>query len=139
MAPTKSSHPRQNEEESGVREPNFPTSPDHQDDTTNQGIGDAGAPNLPILGSDHDEDGDNEIPNPSSYLNLDQHENKEDATNAKHEGDVNEEQEGNAGQALVDTLPASQVSRGHGPNKLPSGCFVITVVNEVGKHQLENS
>jgi hypothetical protein len=64
-------------------------------------------------------------------LNLDQHENKEDATNAKHEGDVNEE-EGNAEQALVDTLLASQVRCGHDPNKLPSGCFVITAVNEVG-------
>jgi hypothetical protein len=60
---------------------------------------------LPIFGSDHDdEDGGNEIPSPSSYLNLDQHENEEDATNAEHEGDVNEEEEGNVEQALVDTL-----------------------------------
>jgi hypothetical protein len=66
------------------------------------------------------------------YLKLDQHENEEDATNVEHEGDVNEEEEGNAEQALVDTLSASQVRCGHGPNKLPSGHFVITVVNEVG-------
>jgi methyl coenzyme M reductase subunit D len=31
----------------------------------------------------------------------------------------------------VGTLSASQVRRGRGPNKLPSGRFVITVVNEV--------
>jgi hypothetical protein len=87
---------------------------------------------LPILGPDYDdEDGDNEIPSPSSYLNLDQHENEEDVTNVEHEGNVNEE-EGNAEQALVDTLSASQVRHGRGPNKLPSGCFVITVVNKVG-------
>jgi hypothetical protein len=46
--------------------------------------------------------------------------------------EVNEEDEGNAEQALVGTLSASQVRRGHGPNKLPNGCFVITTVNEVG-------
>jgi hypothetical protein len=134
MLPTKSSHPRQIGEESRARVPNFPTGLDHEDDTTNQGSGDAEAPNLPILGLDHDdEDGDNEIPSPSSYLNMDQHENEEDAINAKHEGDVNEEEEeGNAGQAVVDTLSASQVRCGRGPNKLPSGCFVITMVNEVG-------
>jgi hypothetical protein len=72
---------------------------------------------------------------------LDQHENEEDAANAiqalaptdaEHEGDVNEEEEGNAEQDLVDTLSASQVRRGCGPNKLPSGRFVFTVVNEVG-------
>jgi hypothetical protein len=32
----------------------------------------------------------------------------------------------------VDTLSASQVRHDRGPNKLPSGCFVITVVNKVG-------
>jgi hypothetical protein len=50
MAPTKSSHPREIEEESGAGAPNFPKGPDHEDDTTNQGSGDAGATNLPILG-----------------------------------------------------------------------------------------
>jgi hypothetical protein len=65
-------------------------------------------------------------------LNLGQHENEEDATNAEHEGDVNEEEEGNTEQALVDTLSASQVRHGRGPNKLSSGRFVIMVVNEVG-------
>jgi hypothetical protein len=80
---------------------------------------------------------------------LDQHENEEDATNAEqalaptnaeHEGDVNEEEEEeeeeeekeNVEQALADTLSTSQVRRGRGPNKLPSACFVITTVNEVG-------
>jgi hypothetical protein len=88
---------------------------------------------LPILGPDHeDEDGDNENHSPSTYLNLNQDENEEDATNAEHEGDGNEEDEENAEQALVDALSASQVSRGHGPNKLPSGHFVITDVNKVG-------
>jgi hypothetical protein len=62
---------------------------------------------------------------------LDQHENEEDATNVEHEGNVSEEEEENVEQALVDTLSALQVRRGHGPNKLPSGRFVITVVNEV--------
>jgi hypothetical protein len=74
-------------------------------------------------------------------LNLDQHEKEECAinaeqalapANAEHEGDVNGEEEGNAEQALVDTLSASQVRRGHDPNKLPSRHFVITAVNEVG-------
>jgi hypothetical protein len=74
--------------------------------------------------------GDREHPSPSSYLNLDQHENEEDATNAKHEGDVNEE-EGNAEQALMGTLSASQVRHGHGSNMLPRGRFDITTVNEV--------
>jgi hypothetical protein len=32
----------------------------------------------------------------------------------------------------VGSLPASQVRRGRGPNKLASGRFVITYVNEVG-------
>jgi hypothetical protein len=32
----------------------------------------------------------------------------------------------------VDTLSISQVRYGRGPNKLPSGHFVITAVNEVG-------
>jgi hypothetical protein len=68
MAPTKSSRPRQIEEASGARAPNFPKGPDHEDGTTNQGSGDARATNLPILGLDGD--GDNEIPSPSSYLNL---------------------------------------------------------------------
>jgi hypothetical protein len=111
--------------------PNFPTGSDHEDDTTDQRSGDAGALNLPILGLDHQEDGDNEIPSPSSYLNLDQHENEENATNTEHASDVNEEEE-NVEQALVDTLSASQVRCGHGLNKLSSGHFVITAVNEVG-------
>jgi hypothetical protein len=64
-------------------------------------------------------------------LNLDQHENEENATDDVHEGDVNEGEEGNAEQALVDTLSASQVRCGSGPNKLPSGHFVITAVSEV--------
>jgi hypothetical protein len=141
MASTKSSRPRKIEKESGVGEPNLPTGLDHEDDTTNQGSDDARAPNLPTGPDLEDEDGDHEIPSPSSYLNLDQHENEEDATNteqalaptnAEHEGDVNEEEEGNVEQALVDTLLASQVRRGRGPNKLPSGHFVITVINGVG-------
>jgi hypothetical protein len=135
MAPTKSSLPRQIEKESGVRVPDLPTGPDHEDDTTNPGSGDAGAPNLPNLPTEpdlEDEDGDREHPSPSSYLNLDQHENEEAASNAKHEGDANEEEEGNAELALVDTLLASQVRHGRGPNKFPSGLFVITAVNEVG-------
>jgi hypothetical protein len=88
---------------------------------------------LPILGPNHeDEDGDNESHSPSTYLNLNQDENEEGATNAKHEGDENEEDEGNVEQALVDTLSASQVRCGRGPNKLPSRRFVITEVNEAG-------
>jgi hypothetical protein len=75
------------------------------DGTSNQGSGDAGVTNLPILGTNGG--GDNEIPNPSSYLNLDQHENEEDEGSAEHEGDVNEEDE--AERALVCTLSASQV------------------------------
>jgi hypothetical protein len=139
MAPTKSSRPRQIEKESGVGAPNLPTGPDHEDDTTNQGSGDARAPNLPTGPDLEDEDGDHEIPSPSSYLNLDQHGNEEDTTNAEqtlaptnaeHEGDVNEEE--NVEQALVDTLSASQVRRGRGSNKLLSGRFIITAVNEVG-------
>jgi hypothetical protein len=63
---------------------------------------------------------------------LNQDENEEDATNAEHEGNKNEEDEGNAKQALVGSLPALQVRRGHGPYKLPSRRFVITEVNEVG-------
>jgi hypothetical protein len=133
MAPTKLSHGRQSEEESDAGVPNFPIGPDLEDDTTNQGRGDAGAPIFPTLGLDFDdEDGDNEVHGPISYLNLNQDENEGDATNAEHEGDANEEDEGNAEQALVGTLSASQVRRGRGPNKLPSGHFVITVVNEVG-------
>jgi hypothetical protein len=88
---------------------------------------------LPRLGPDFDdEDGDNEVHSPSSYSNLNQDENEGDATNAEHEGDANGEDEGNAEHALVGILSASQVRRGHGSNKLPSGCFVITAVNEVG-------
>jgi hypothetical protein len=135
MTPTKSSCPRQIEKESDVGVPNLPTGPDHKDDTTNQGSGDAGAPNLPNLPTGPDlenEDGDRKHPSPSSYLNLDQHENEKDATNAEHEDDVNEEEEGNVEQALVDTLSASQVRCGRGPNKLPSRRFVITTINEVG-------
>jgi hypothetical protein len=133
MAPTKSSRPRQIEEESGAGVPNFPTGRDYEDDTTNQGSGDARALNLPILGLDHEEDGDNKIPSPSSYLNLDQHENEEDASNAEHASDVNEEEEEeNDEQALVNTLSVSQVRHHRGPNKLLSGRFVITIINEVG-------
>jgi hypothetical protein len=143
MASTKSSRPRKIEKESGVGEPNLPTGLDHEDDTTNQGSDDARAPNLPTGPDLEDEDGDHEIPSPSSYLNLDQHGNEEDTTNAEqtlaptnaeHEGDVNEEEEEeeNVEQALVDTLSASQVRRGRRSNKLPSGRFIITAVNEVG-------
>jgi hypothetical protein len=147
MARTKSSHPRQTEEDSDAGAPNLPIGPDFENDTTNQGSGDAGAPNLPI-GPDHeDEDGDTENHSPSVYLNLNQNdeenddgnaehegnENEEDdARNVEHEGDVNEEDEGNAEHALVGTLSTSQVRCGHSPNKLPSGRFVITTVNEVG-------
>jgi hypothetical protein len=96
MAPTKSSRPRQIEEESDTGAPNLPIGPDHEDGTTNQGSGDARAPNLLIVGPDHeDEDGDNESHSPRVYLNLDQDENEEDATNAEHEGNENEEDEGN--------------------------------------------
>jgi hypothetical protein len=110
----------------------LPIGPDHEDDTTNQGSGDAGVPNLPI-GPDHeDEDGDNESHSPSAYLNLDQDENEEDARNAEHESDENEEDEGNAKQALVGALLASQVRCGCGPNKLRSRHFIITEVNVVG-------
>jgi hypothetical protein len=133
MAPTKSIRTRQIEEESDVRAPNLPIGLDHEDDTTNQGSGDVGAPNLPTVGPDYeDEDGDNKSHSPSSYLNLNQDENEEDATNAEHEGDENEEDKGNAEQVLVGALSASQVRRGLGPNKFPSGRFVITEVNEVG-------
>jgi hypothetical protein len=90
VASTKSSYPRQIEEESGAGVPNFPKGPDHEDDTTNQRSGDAGATNLPILGLDGD--GGNGIPSPSSYLNLDQREH-EDEGNAQHEGDANKEDE----------------------------------------------
>jgi hypothetical protein len=61
---------------------------------------------------------------------LNQDKNEEDATNAEHEGDGNEEDEGNAEQALVGALSASQVRRGRGPNKLPSGHFVIMEVGD---------
>jgi hypothetical protein len=54
MTPTKSSRPRQIEEQSGSGAPNFPKGPDCEDDNTNQGSGDAGATNLPILGLDVD-------------------------------------------------------------------------------------
>jgi hypothetical protein len=67
IAPTKSSHPRQIEEESDAGAPNLPIGADHEDDTTNEGSVDAKAPNLPILGLDHeDEDGDNETHSPSA-------------------------------------------------------------------------
>jgi hypothetical protein len=89
----------------------LPIGLNHEDCNSNQGSGDAGAPNLPIVGRDHeDEDGDNESHSPSIYLNLNQDENEEDATNVEHEGNENEEDEGNAKQALVGSLPASQVS-----------------------------
>jgi hypothetical protein len=65
-------------------------------------------------------------------LNLDQRENEVDEGNAKHEGNVNEEDEENTEQALLGTFSTSQVRRGQGPNKLPSVCFVIMAVNEVG-------
>jgi G3E family GTPase len=114
--------------------PNLPTGPDYEDNTTYQGSGDVEEPNLPILGSDHeDEDGDNEDHSPSVYLNSNQDDEEDDARNDEHEGTENEEDEENAGQALVGALSASQVMRGRGPNKLPSGHFVVTVVNEVGQ------
>jgi hypothetical protein len=133
MAPTMSSYRRKIEEESDARAPNFLIGPDLEDDTTNQGRGDARAPILPRLRPDlDDEGGDNEVHCPSSYLNLNKDENDGDATNAEHEGDANEEDEGNAEQALVGTLSVSQVRRVRGPNKLPNGCFVIMTINEVG-------
>jgi hypothetical protein len=55
-------------------------------------------------------------------------ENEQVARNAEPKG----EDEGNAEQALVGALSASQVRCGRGLNKLPSGRFVITTVNEVG-------
>jgi hypothetical protein len=64
-------------------------------------------------------------------LNLNHDENEEDATNAEHDGNENEEDEENAKQAIMGSLPASQVRRGRSPNKLPSGRFVITEVNEI--------
>jgi hypothetical protein len=77
MTPTKSSRPRKIKEESDATAPNLPIGLDHEDDTTNQGSGDARAPNLLILGPDHkDEDGDNESHSPSTYLNLNQDENE---------------------------------------------------------------
>jgi hypothetical protein len=94
MAPTKSSYPRQIKEESDATTHNLSIGPDHED-----------------------EDGDNEIHSPSSYLNLNHTENEEAATNAKHEGDGNEEDERNVVQALVGALSTSQVRRGRGPNK----------------------
>jgi hypothetical protein len=121
MAPTKSSHPSQIEEESGAVAPNFPIGPDHEGDTTNKESGDAGAPNLPLWPNHEDEDGNNGSHSPSAYLNLNQDENEEDARNAEHVGDENEENEGNVEQALVGTLSSSQVRHGRGPNKLPTG------------------
>jgi hypothetical protein len=101
MAPTKSSHPRQTEEDSDAAAPNLPIGPDHENGTSNQGSGD-GAPNVPIVGPDREgEDGDNKSYSPSIYLNLNQDENEEDATNAEHDANENEEDEGNAKQALV--------------------------------------
>jgi hypothetical protein len=72
MAPTKSSRPRQIEEESDARAPNLPIGPDNED-----------------------EDGGNGCHSPSAYLNLNQDENEEDSRNVEHEGDENEEDEGN--------------------------------------------
>jgi hypothetical protein len=81
MAPTKSSHRRQIEEECDTGASNFPIGPDLEDDTTNHGRGDARAPILPRLGPYFDdEDGDNEVHSPNSYLNLNQDENEGDAT-----------------------------------------------------------
>jgi hypothetical protein len=65
-------------------------------------------------------------------LNLNQDENEEDARHAEHEGDENEEDERNDEQALVGALSASQMRYGRSLNKLPSGRFIIMVVNEVG-------
>jgi hypothetical protein len=132
MAQTKSSRPRQTKEASDAGAPNLPIEPDFENDTTNQGSVDVGAPNF-WIGPDHeDEDGDNENHSPSMYLNLNQDDEEDDAGNAEHEGGENEEDEGNVEPALVGTLSISQVRHGRGPNKLPSGHFVITVVNEVG-------
>jgi hypothetical protein len=89
MTRTKSSCPRQTEEESDAGVPNLPIGLDFKNDTTNHGSGDARAPNLPI-GPDHeDEYGDNENHSPSMYLNLNQ-DNEEDVGNAEHEGSENE-------------------------------------------------
>jgi hypothetical protein len=61
MALTKSSRPRQIEEESDAGAPNLPIGPDHEDVTTNHESGDARSPNLSIVEPDReDEDGDNE-------------------------------------------------------------------------------
>jgi hypothetical protein len=133
LALAKSSRPRQIEEESDAGVTNLPKGPDHEDDTTNQGSGYVGAPNLTILGPNHeDEDGDNESHSPSTYLNFKQDENEEDAPNAEHQGNGNEEDEGNVELALVGAFSTPQVRGGHGLNKLPSRCFVITEVNKVG-------
>jgi hypothetical protein len=51
MTPTKSSHPRQIEEENDVGASNLPIGLDHEDDTTNQRSGNARVPNLPISGT----------------------------------------------------------------------------------------
>jgi hypothetical protein len=76
------------------------------------------------------------------FLNLNQDDEEADARNDEHEGGENEEDdarnveheedEGNVEHALVGTLSTSQVRRGRGLNKLPSGHFVITTVNEAG-------
>jgi hypothetical protein len=86
MARTKSSRPRQTKEESNTRAPNLPIRPDFENDTTNQGSGDAGALNLPIVPDHEDEDGDNENHSPSMYLNLNQDNEEDDARNAEHGG-----------------------------------------------------
>jgi hypothetical protein len=65
-------------------------------------------------------------------LNLNQDENEEDARHAEHEGDENKEDERNDEQALVGALSASQMRHGRSLNKLPSGRFIIMVVNEDG-------
>jgi hypothetical protein len=100
MEPTKSCRPRQVEEESDAGAPNLAIVPDHEDDTTKQGSGDVGVPNFPIEPDQEDEDGDNGSHSPTDYLNFNhddipQVENEEDSRNAEHEGDENEEDEGN--------------------------------------------
>jgi hypothetical protein len=114
MARTKSSCPRQTEEESDIEVPNLPIGPDFENDTTNygsgdarasnlpigpdfendatnQGSGDTGAPNLPIGPHHEDEDGDIENHSSSVYLNLNQDVEEDDRGNVEHEGGENEE------------------------------------------------
>jgi hypothetical protein len=91
MTLTKSSRPRQIEEESDVGAPNLPIGPYYDDDTTNQGSGDTEAPNFPIGPNHEDEDGYNGSHSPTDNLNLNRDKNEEDARNVEHEGDGNEE------------------------------------------------